>query len=331
MKRLQARQEFSHSFYIVSFASFTILSLIVILFLLHESLTIETSAAAENSVYTPCNCAIFRLDDVNDGNNGVVRSAILGHFIDENKKLIAAIIVNEFGNIESDGTVYAKVKEGYEKGLFELAIHGWNHIRYSELTEQQQKQDFTKANNKLLSLFGNKSRIFIPPFNAFSPDTIKAMAESGLDTLSTSYFEEDKTSNPYKLTNPFVTNNSKIQLSQIKVNNSDSMQIINKTIYHVPYDIALLGLIQSGYSGENLTQKVLSDVNKNIARYGFSVITLHPSDFATFKGNIIDTNKFQILVDIIDRLDTAGISFANFNDVTGHAVRTNKISIANPN
>jgi peptidoglycan/xylan/chitin deacetylase (PgdA/CDA1 family) len=317
MKRLQVRQEFSHTSYIVSFASITILSLIVILFLLHESLTIVTGAAAENSGYVPCKCAIFRLDDVNDGNNGVVRSAILGHFIDENKKLIAAIIVNEFGNLESDGTVYAKVKEGYEKGLFELAIHGWNHIRYSELTEQQQMQDFTRANNKLLSLFGNKSSIFIPPFNAFSSDTIKAMAESGLDTLSTSYFEEDKTLNPYKLPNLSATNNSKIQLSQIKVNDSDSTRIINKTIYHVPYDIALLGLIRDGYSGENLTQKVLSDVNKNIARYGFSVITLHPSDFATFKGNIIDTNKFHILVDIIDSLDTAGISTANFKDVTG--------------
>ena len=151
--------------------------------------------------------------------------------------------MNEFGNLESDGTVYAKVKEGYEKGLFELAIHGWNHIRYSELTEQQQKQDFTRANNKLLSLFGNKSSIFIPPFNTFSSDTIKAMAESGLDTLSTSYFEEGETSNPYRLPNLFTTNNSKIQLSHVKVNDSDSMQI-NKTIYHVPYDIALLGLIR---------------------------------------------------------------------------------------
>jgi peptidoglycan/xylan/chitin deacetylase (PgdA/CDA1 family) len=327
MKRLQV----GHTSYIVFFASITILSLSVILSLLYESPIIVTGAAAENRGYIPCKCAIFRLDDVNDGNNGVVRSAILGHFINENKKLIAAIIVNEFGNLESDGTVYAKVKEGYEKGLFELAIHGWNHIRYSELTEQQQKQDFTKANNKLLSLFGNKSSIFIPPFNAFSADTIKAMAESGLDTLSTSYFEEDKTSNPYKLTNLFVTNNSKIQLSHVKVNDSDSMRIINKTIYHVPYDIALLGLIRSGYTGENLTQKVLSDVNKNIARYDFSVITLHPSDFATSKGNIIDTNKFQILVDIIERLDTAGISIANFNDITGHGVRTNKISAANPN
>jgi hypothetical protein len=109
------------------------------------------------------------------------------------------------------------------------------------------------------------------------------------------------------------------------------MRIFNKTIYHIPYDVALLGLIRDGYSGENLTQKVLSGVNKNIARYGFSVITLHPSDFATFKGNIIDSNKFQVLVDILDRLDTAGISIANFNDVTGHGIQNNKILIANPN
>ena len=101
------------------------------------------------------------MDDITDfGIN--VKSAILDHFISENKKLTLAIILDKFGKV-SDGTVFTKVKEGYDKGLFELAIHGLNHTKYSELDKEQQKEDFMEANNKLVTLFGNKSRIFCSP------------------------------------------------------------------------------------------------------------------------------------------------------------------------
>lgn len=70
------------------------------------------------------------------------------------------------------------------KKIFELAIHGLDHIKYSQLTEQQQKDHFDQANNKVMSLFGAKST---------NPSAIKAMAESGLDIISISYFYESST------------------------------------------------------------------------------------------------------------------------------------------
>jgi peptidoglycan/xylan/chitin deacetylase (PgdA/CDA1 family) len=321
MRKLQAERGLSYFSYIIFFP-ILILSLIIILsFSIDKSSPIVTNIAAQKGPSIPCKCVVFRLDDITDfGNN--VKSAILNHFITENKKLIAAIILDKFGNKAFDDSVYAEVKEGYDKGLFELAIHGLNHTKYSELTEEQQKDDFIKANNKLLLLFGNKSRIFAPPFNEFNADTFRAMAESGLDIFSTSYHQENIIPNPYKVSTIFTTNNSNIQLSEVNVNNSGSRQDPKKAIYHVPFHISLLRIYRDGYVGENLTEKVLSTVNENIDKYGYSMITLHPTDFATFNSssgshiNSVDPNKFQVLVDIIVRLEAGGISTASLSDIT---------------
>jgi hypothetical protein len=302
-----------------------VLSLITIINLpKNSSLAVVPSSTSKNSTYSPCTCVIFRLDDIDDSSKSKLRSTILDHFITENKKLVTAIILSKFGNMASDGTVYAKVKEGFDKGLFQLAIHGWNHTKYSELTEEQQKKDFINANNKLLSLFGNKSRIFAPPFNEYNSYTLSAMVDSGLDILSSSSYLEHRIINPYKAQSLFSTSNSKIQLSEVNANGSDKAETVKKIIYHVPLDISLLSRIRHGYSGEDLVERVLLGVDKDIGEHGYSVIALHPSDFSTTNSSVgitVDTNKFQVLVDIMDRLENKGISIVNFEDITRGPLR----------
>ena len=146
------------------------------------------------------------------------------------------------------------------------------------------------------------------------------MAESGLDIFSTTYHQENTTPNTYKTETLFTTNNTEIYLSKDAIE-ADSKQTSKKTIYHVPYNTAILYLTREGYVDGNLTENVLSNVNRNIAKYGFSVITLHPSDFATFdaSGNpttIVDPNKLQVLVNITDRLDSNEISIVSYSDIT---------------
>ena len=120
------------------------------------------------------------------------------HFIERNHKLSAEIVVNNFGNSGTSGNVLKTVKQGYDSGLFELGIHGFNHVSHSQLTEQQQKDDFAKAKNKLVSLFSDPNvRLFLPPLNEFNSGTIKAMAENKLDIFSTSYSSERATTNKY--------------------------------------------------------------------------------------------------------------------------------------
>jgi peptidoglycan/xylan/chitin deacetylase (PgdA/CDA1 family) len=285
---------------------------------------------ANSQGYNPCNCIIFRLDDVADGGMDVPTTAIMDHFINESKKLTLDIIVSEFGTPAPNGLVFNslvfhKVKEGYDKGLFEIGVYGNRHVRYSELSLQEQTDDFTNAKNKLLSLLGNDyTRLFGAPFNEFNADTIKAMAESGLDILSTSYYYERNTTNPYKVSTSYTTDNSVIQLSEVTITDSQTGEHTKKRIYHVPYGMSLQNIIKEGYSGNELIQEVLRRADVNISKYGFVVIVLHPTDVAPYNNtgdstpysNNVDPNKFQVLVDITNALEGKGIILSHFSGVT---------------
>jgi peptidoglycan/xylan/chitin deacetylase (PgdA/CDA1 family) len=280
---------------------------------------------ANSQGYNPCNCVIFRLDDVADSGMHVPMTAIMDHFINESKKLILDIIVSEFGNSAPNGLVFKKVKEGHDKGLFEIGVHGNRHVRYSELSLQEQTDDFTNAKNKLLSLLGDDdARIFGAPYNEFNADTIKAMAESGLDILSTSYYYERNITNPYNVSSSYTTDNSVIQLSEVTITDSQTGEHTKKRIYHVPFGISLLRLINDGYSGNELTQEVLRRAENYISNYGFAVVALHPTDVATYTNtggstpysNNVDSNKFQVLVDITNGLEGKGIILSHFSGVT---------------
>ena len=102
--------------------------------------------------------------------------------ISKNQSLSVGSIMNEIGN---DSKIINKVREGDKKGLFELALHGWNHVDYTKLSEQEQKRaTLLKANEKMQKLFGHKSEIFIPPFNTFNNNTLRAMSQIGLKIIS---------------------------------------------------------------------------------------------------------------------------------------------------
>ncbi len=188
---------------------------------------------------------IFRLDDIEDqGNTDRPNNAIMQHFIDRNHKLSAEIVVNDFGNSGTRVNVFKTVKQGYDSGLFELGIHGWNHVSHSQLTEQQQKDDFARAKNKLISLFNDANlRLFVPPFNEFNSGTIKAMAENKLDIFSTSYSSERATTNTYKVSNSLETHNSIIQLSEVTVFDNDAGQYQKRRVSHIPFDISLFAMM----------------------------------------------------------------------------------------
>ncbi|MFL6524055.1 MAG: polysaccharide deacetylase family protein [Nitrososphaera sp.] len=269
---------------------------------------------------------IFRLDDVEDhGNADQPNIAIMNYFISKNHKLSSEIIVNNFGNSGINGNVYKTVKQGYDSGLFELGIHGFNHVRHSQLSEEQQKSDFAKAKNKLISLFNDPNlRLFVPPFNDFDSDTIKAMAENKLDIFSSSYSSERLTPNVYKVSNSFETTNSIIQLSEVTVFDNDTGQYMKRRVYHVPFDISLFNMIEPTGTllGQSLVDSVVSKADAQIANTGFAVITLHPTDISPYNSatgswtDTVDDAKFQDLKNIVTALEAKGYGFSYMSDVT---------------
>ena len=107
-------------------------------------------------------------------------------FISKNQSLSLGLIMHAVGN---DSKITNKVREGYQKGLFELALHGWDHIDYTKLSEQKQRDTLQMANEKMRYLFGITSRIFMPPYDPFNNDTLKAMSQQGIQILSSAEYD----------------------------------------------------------------------------------------------------------------------------------------------
>lgn len=146
-----------------------------------------SSSNFSSPVPSPCICVVFRMDDVADAFVDNAQVEAMNLFISKDKPLSLGLIMNETGN---NPRVVGKVGQGSQIGLFELGIHGWNHIDHTELSKNEQKSDIKMSNEKMERIFGNSSDIFIPPYGYFNNATITAMSELGIRVLSSALFSE---------------------------------------------------------------------------------------------------------------------------------------------
>lgn len=262
--------------------------------------------------YTPCDCVIFVMDDLNDSTYSKVQSATMDYFISKNLPFTASIIVSLLAN-SSKLDVFHKIQEGVDRKLFEIAIHGYRHSNHALMTKEEQKDDLSTANAKSEYLFGNRSDIFIPPGNAFNLHTIEAMSDLNISLFSTSDNSEKTTLNPYKSKTFFETNNSRLKISKI----SDQKPLV----YHAPFSISFLWLKKQGLSGDRLVEESLKRINTSITASGVAQIRLHPSDFSQVNLtngkpiNEVNNTRFQQLTQLIDSLEDRGIRTASFSEI----------------
>ena len=73
----------------------------------------------------PCNCVNFRFDDVQDYWLQGAQLSAFEHFLSRNFPLTLGIIM---GGTGEDLKIIEKVRQGNQDRIFELAIHGWNHL-----------------------------------------------------------------------------------------------------------------------------------------------------------------------------------------------------------
>jgi peptidoglycan/xylan/chitin deacetylase (PgdA/CDA1 family) len=130
---------------------------------------------------------IFRFDDIPFDffqNRDLFRDAelaVMNLFLKKNQKLSIGLVTKY---LEEDDTLIEKIYEGLEKKIFELAIHGWDHVDFSVLSEKQQVELFVNATRRLETIFRSGSQVFIPPYNSFNKDTLVAMGKVGLRIIS---------------------------------------------------------------------------------------------------------------------------------------------------
>ena len=285
---------------------------IVILLSIFAHAAILGSISAPSYAYSPCRCVIFVMDDVNDSTFRKVQIATMDYFLDRNLPFTASIIASKLAN-SSNLDVFHKVEEGVDRGLFEIAIHGYRHVNHAALTKEEQINDFSFAKGKLEYLFGKRADIFIPPGNEFNLHTIEVMADLNITLLSSNQRSEQTTSNPYKSQTLVVTNNSRLEVSKI----SDEKPLV----YHAPFSVSFLWLQRHGLYGEELLEESLRLIDESIATYGFAQVRLHPPDFSqvnatTGKGiDELNTIRFQDLTQLVDRLEARNLKIASFSDI----------------
>jgi peptidoglycan/xylan/chitin deacetylase (PgdA/CDA1 family) len=233
----------------------------------------------------PCNCVVIRMDDVQDFWLDNAQISAMNVFTTKNIKMTPALIMNYYGN---DPTVVSKVREGYNSGLFELALHGWDHVDYTKLSLSAQQTTLSQSNTKLFGIYGTTSQIFVPPYNLFNTNTLQAMKNTGYTMISS-----DKSHDAYPFTDTYG-------------------------IKHIPATIDF-GYTSGSHRVIRSSTEILNAINTDVVQKGYAVFYFHQQDFVQYKGKKATTsvdpiilNQFSGLVDSI----RSKYNVVHFSEVT---------------
>lgn len=279
----------------------------------------ESAAAAKEGSPTnpqPCNCVIFRLDDVQDYWLVPVQAAIIDKFIEKNASLDIALIMNWVGN---DPALVSKLREVSQQqnssSLVEMSLHGWNHVDHSKLALPQQYDTLKAANAKMQDLFGRKSAILVMPFNSYNEDTLRAMNQLGLRVISAEFDTEIES--VYNSDDPGSQDNQ-VYKAIPGSNITDS-----HGVYHLPQVVGFY-TYDSVIPTKTPLALVEEKIGRTIASYGYAVVTLHPQDFVVKGADNAPTKDLSqkemddlgTLIDWIKENNYTTSTFANVTKVS---------------
>jgi peptidoglycan/xylan/chitin deacetylase (PgdA/CDA1 family) len=241
---------------------------------------------------------VFRLDDVGfDAKDGQI--AVMDLFLKRSQRVSLGLVMN---HIEKDRSLLERIQFGFQKGLFELALHGWDHVDYSTLDEKKQEILLRKAYEKMDNLFGMPSKVFIPPYDSFNGSTLQAMNSTGIKIISSAL--------SYEIEKHVFTTFMKSPTS-CEAN----------LIYHVP-EMSSFERWDKHYRPIRIPIKsILRNIYSNIYQYGYAVITLHPVTFVKWQNgkssDIVDKDQITDLGTIIDSIKSKNITITSFSKITG--------------
>lgn len=286
---------------------------------------IDSNYTSTSGNSTSCQCVVFRMDDIQDSFVNSAQLEAMNLFISRGQPLSLGIVMADIGD---DLRITGKVGQGSQMGLFELGLHGWGHIDYTTLSEAEQKSTLNEANEKMNMIFGNVSDTFVPPFGYFNNATINALEELGIGILSASIFAEEDFDDNKSI---FNKTESDIKRTKIEPGDITSFQKAtppDKEVYHLP------GMVQfKNYENGSMVKvphdRIISEVSKNIAEYGYSIIVFHPQDLVQMdkNGKVLDSRmlnatEVQDLSQLMDTLLTNGIKISTMSEIVGIEPRT---------
>ena len=267
------------------------------------------------TAHSRCNCVVFRMDDIQDYFVRSAQLAIMNQFLTKNQSLTLGIIMNAFGN---DSEIVNKVKEGNSTGHFELAVHGWNHTNYINLTEDEQRLSLENAHNKMIKLFGKASDIFIPPYDGFNDDTLNAMTQVNMKIIDGNWSSIDQLQLKSNNSNG-RSNNNTTESAGGAITTLSSSPPESKTIFYIPSTIQFKDYYGGKYL-RNSDQSILGNVTQSISTNGYAVVVIHPQDFVQIAANgnltpAIDEKEINDFSHLIDLMSSNHIPLGSFSKI----------------
>ena len=258
---------------------------------------------ANMKIHSRIKYVIFRLDDIQDYWLQDAQLSLMDLFLLKNQNLSLGLIMNAVGQ---DLKIIEKIKEGDKRGLFELAIHGWEHQDYTGLSEQQQNDSLSRANQKIKNIFGHTATTLIAPYGLFNITTVKVLKELGIRIISANSSAEYAYDGNRSI---FIAK------GEIKKNNR------HPQIFHLPATVPFK-LYLLGKRIDIPLKAIVARIRNNICRYGYGVIVLHPQDFVKIDENgrltdILERDNIQLISNLIDLTLSKKISITAFQKLVG--------------
>jgi len=148
---------------------------------------------------------------------------------------------------------------------------------------EEQSALIKQGNDRMSSVLGKTPSVFIPPLENFNDATISALRENDIKYISSS---------PKKDPPPY--------------------QLSGSEFYHFPRSAAVgkfdptLGVIK----GVN-HEETLAEVQVNLEKYGFAVVSLQPQEFSIVENkaytNQVNQQQIQELESLIDKIQAQGL------------------------
>jgi len=135
---------------------------------------------------------IVRIDDIQDydqaSSYAVAEKTLLQYHIDHQVPALLAITASIFGK---EPQLIDQIRKGLDQEIFTLAIHGWNHVPYTQMSLSAQIADMDYAKNRLEAIFSVQISAFVPPYSNFTDATIDAMKRNHLTLMSSATWVGD--------------------------------------------------------------------------------------------------------------------------------------------
>jgi peptidoglycan/xylan/chitin deacetylase (PgdA/CDA1 family) len=276
-----------------------IASIAIALLLLSIIQTYGSSDELSGTKVTECKCVAFRLDDIQDDYLTQAQVRIVQMFEDRGLDLTIGVIANHTGR---DPVLVSFLREKIVSDRFRLDVanHGLNHEDFTALDRTFQSELISESNAQILETLGVRPRVFIPPFNYMNEDTLLAVADNDMDTVS-SGLESDI---------PFVRN----------VTSTDGI----RQLYHFPRTAETGDIDSSSMAWRDFGNvETMDKIDRSIGLYGYAVVMMHPQEYSARQGivfqNIVDSDQMRELGSLLDSVQASGYRTVTLSELANLA------------